>query len=59
MSFQEYQLIFNNLNEEFKYLKEKINTLMNKYSDLERKIEKKPLQQNLNAASVMTLLRAL
>ena len=39
MSFEEYQQIFENLNEEFNVLKGKINILINKYSDLESKLE--------------------
>ena len=39
MAFQEFESIFFNLNEEFKNLKGKISSLMNKYSELEKQIE--------------------
>ena len=39
MSIEEYQQTFENLNEEFNFLKEKINILINKYSELENKLE--------------------
>ena len=44
MSFQEFEPIFNTLNEEFEDLQVKIKTLMNKYSNLE-----KQLKHNSNA----------
>ena len=39
MSFQEFEPIFHNLNEEFNNLKGKINILMNKFSDLEKQLK--------------------
>ena len=39
MSFQEFEPIFNTLNEEFEDLQVKIKTLMNKYSNLEKQLK--------------------
>ena len=39
MSFQEFEPIFHNLNEEFNNLKGKINILMNRFSDLEKQLK--------------------